>query len=137
MAPEVGHAWNVAVTDSGFERRDLAFTNITSWRFVLKCLGEIASEDDSADLHEKEADKQRECNTSRPPLGALVVDVIGDCAIGARLVGRYAELASHASLQQPMLSNKREHGTRKSVQEMSLVKVFLLRSTVQWCWLVT
>ena len=56
MTPEVGHGWNVGAARGGFERENPAFTKIASWRFALKCFVEIASEDDSADLHEKVED---------------------------------------------------------------------------------
>ena len=71
--------------------------------FTLSTLAEVAGKDDSAQLHAKVADKQQERDANRPPLGALVVDVnIGDGGIGARLVGRPAELAgNHHALDSP------------------------------------
>ena len=71
--------------------------------FTFDSLVEVASKDDSAFLHAQVADEQHKRDSHRPPLGALVVDVnIGDCEIGARLVGRPAELTgSHHALDGP------------------------------------
>ena len=72
-----------------------------SWRFTFDTLVEIASQD-SADLHAQVADEQQERDANGPPLGALVVDMnVGDCEIGARLVGRPAEVAGHHALDGP------------------------------------
>ena len=64
---------------------------------------EVAGEDDCAKLHAQVADEQQQRDTNGPPLGALVLDVdIGHREVGARRVGRPAELASdHGALDGP------------------------------------
>ena len=94
----------------------------------LKVLVEIASEDDSAELHAQVAEEQQECDSHGPPLGALIVDVnIGDCEIGARLVGRPAELAgNHRVLDGPRRVPERtsylDRRTREIARESVLVE---------------
>ena len=73
-----------------------------------------------------------------PPLGALVVDKdVGNREVGARLVGRPAELARNHHALDGHVEYLSEQGTWISVHVKSRVKVSLLRSTAQWCWMIT
>ena len=114
------------MTESGLGRRDPTLVGGGALsEFTLCTLAEVAGEDDSAQLHAKVADEQQLLDASRPPLGALDVNV-GDGEVGARRVRCPAELASHnhALAHEEYLS---EHGTWIGVHEKSL-----LRRTAQW-----
>ena len=92
------------MAEGGLERRDPTLLGGSARsKFTLGALIQVAGEDDSAQFHAQVSDKQQERDAHRPPLGAVVVDVnIGDCEIGARQVGRSAELAgTHHTLEGP------------------------------------
>ena len=131
--------WDVGDAEGGLERRDPAIAKIASWRDAFNGLVEIADEDDSAKLQAQVADEQQECDAHRPPPGALVVDVnIGDCEIGARLVGRPAEFAgNHHALDGPCRVPWRTRDLDRRAREVARVEASLLRSTAQWCWVIT
>ena len=75
-------------------------------------------------------DEQQERDAYRPPLGALAVDVnIGDCEVGARLVGRSAELAgNHHAVDGPRRGPERardvDRRTREVARESVLVEKY-------------
>ena len=95
--------WDVGVAGGGFERRDPAFAKVASWRVAFNCFVEIADEDNSAEIEAQVPNQEEQGNANGPLLGALVVHVnIDDCEVGARLVGRFAELASdHPAFNSP------------------------------------
>ena len=81
----------------------------------------VASKDDRAELHAQVADEQQECDAHRPPLGGLVVDVnVGDREVGARGVGRPAELVSNINaLEGPRGVPEREGNLHRRAREVA------------------
>ena len=68
--------------------------------------------------------------------GAFIIDInVSDREIRARRVGSSAELASDTMPSTAREAYVRVHGICNAVREKSRAKVFLLRSTAQWCWL--
>ena len=96
--------------------------------FTFITLVEVAGKYNRTELHAEVADEQQERDANRPPLDTLVVDVnICDCEIGARWVGRSAELAgNHHSLDGPRRIPERERDldrrTRGVARESILVE---------------
>ena len=80
----------------------------------------VASKDDSARLHAQVADEQKR-DANRPPLSALVVDVnIRDREVGARRVGRTAELAgNHHALNGPRRAPERARDLNRRAREVA------------------
>ena len=123
------------MAEGGFERRDPAFAKVASWRVAFNCFVEIADEDNSAELEAQVPNQEEQGNTNGPPLGALVVHVnIGDCEIGAQLVGRSAERASdhHASNSNCRIT-KRTWDQKRHTRDVAREGV----RTAQWCWVAT
>ena len=84
---------------------------------------EVACEDDRAKHHAEVADEQQQRDADRPPLGALVVVNISDREIGARLVGRSAELAGdHCALHGPRRVPDLDRSAREVARESILVE---------------
>ena len=88
---------NIGVAEGGLERRDPTLVGGGARSgFTLSTLVDVASKNDSAQLHAKVADEQQKRDENRPPLGALDVDVnVGDREVGARRVRCPAELDSN------------------------------------------
>ena len=88
---------------------------------------EITSKDDSAKLDAQVADEQEKRDANRSPLGALVVDVnIRDGEIGARRVGRSAELAgNHHALDGPRRVTERARDLDRRARDVALESILV------------
>ena len=94
--------------------------------------------DDSEELHAQVADEQQQRDAHRPPLGALVVDVdVGDREVehdGSDALQNLPVTIMPSTAHEEYLG---EQETYLGMHGKSRVKVPLLRSTAQWCWVIT
>ena len=104
--------WDVGVAEDGLQWRHSPLIDRPVRCFALSAFVEVASEDDSAKLQAQVADEEHLRNAHGPPSCALVVDMdVGDGEVGARRVGRPAELAgNHHALNGPTKSTRASTG---------------------------